>query len=33
VEEISEDVLMAAFTFLSMAFEIKLDPHVNRLSA
>jgi len=30
VEEISKDVLMIAFTFLSPANGVKLDPHVNR---
>src|SRR4030042_869826 len=29
VEEISKDVLMTAFTFLSMAIGVKLDSHIN----
>ena len=33
MKEISKDVLMTAFTFLSMAAEIELDQHLNRPSA
>jgi len=29
MEEISKDVLMSAFTFLSMAIGVKLDSHIN----
>lgn len=29
MEEISKDVLMTAFTFLSMAIGVKLDSHIN----